>query len=100
MSQEMINLGKAAKYLREEIGLSQRAAAEEIGISFVHLCRIEKEQASPSPEILEKYRVAWGIDVYMLAVCQFGEPGRFPPGMKAVVSSLQRAWTLEISKLI
>jgi transcriptional regulator with XRE-family HTH domain len=96
----MIKLGKAAKHLREKLELSQRAAADELGISFVHLCRIENGKASPSPEILERFRAAWGIDVYMFAVCLFGEPEHFPAALKVPMASLRRAWKLQLSKLI
>lgn len=96
----MIPIGKAVNYLRESLGLSLRRAANELGISFVHLCRIEHGDASPSPEILEKFRARWGIDVYMVAVCLFGDPNRFPPGVRGPMRSLRRAWEKQIAAAI
>lgn len=99
-SAEKVNLGAAAKSLRGRLELSQRAAADELGISFVHLCNIENERASPSPEIIERFRIAWGIDLYMVAVCMFGDPERFAPELRRPMANLRIAWERQIAKLI
>ena len=64
----MINLCDAARELRSRLGLSVRKAAKELRISFVHLSNIENNNVSPSPEIIDRFRQAWGIDLYMFAV--------------------------------
>ncbi len=47
--------------LREAKGMSQGELAEALGISQVHLCRIEKEKASPSAELLFSLADALGV---------------------------------------
>ena len=96
----MIPLGTAAKYLRDRLGLSQRAAAQELGISYVHLNNIENGKASPSPEMLEKFRDAWGIDLYMLAVGMFSDKATLPAPLRKPLSALTKAWSAEIESLI
>src|SRR5687767_1800106 len=96
----MIKLGEAAKYLRGRLGLSQRAAAEELGISYVHLCNIENERVSPSPEMIDRFRATWGIDLYMLAVGLFADIDDIPQPIRKPMKELTRAWTLEVDRLI
>lgn len=96
----MIPLGQAAKYLREELRLSQRAAAEEVGISFVYLNRIETGKACPSPNILERYRKAWGVDLYMLAVGLFTDLDELPGSLRAPMEALTNAWKQQIEATV
>ena len=48
----MIELGATIKHLREAKGLTQRAAAEVLGISDVHMCNLEHNKARPSADLL------------------------------------------------
>ncbi len=96
----MIRLGEAARFIRQEFGLSQRKAAEEIGISFVHLNNIENDKSSPSPEVIEKFRAAWGVDLYMVAAGMFSTDDHVPPKLRAPLAALTVAWRHEIKRLI
>src|ERR1700677_489429 len=95
-----ISLGKAAKSLRGELNLSMRQAALELGISHVHLCNIENEKASPSPEMLEKFHDAWGIDLYMYALAFFPDDRKRPKGVESPMNALKAVWKRHIEKLI
>jgi len=96
----MIQLGEAARYLRTRLGLSQRVAADELGISFVHLNNIENGKASPSPEMLERFHDAWGIDLYMLAAGMFSDDDRVPKSLRAPLAALTKAWQQEVERII
>jgi len=92
----MIRLGAAARALRDELGLSVRAAADELKMSFTHLTSIENGRATPSPEIISRFRSAWNIDLYMYAVCNFSDNEDFPAALRASVMSMKNAWDKQI----
>ncbi len=96
----MINLGEAARHLRERLELSQRAAALELGISHVHLSNIENGKASPTAAMIEKYYEAWSIDLYMFAVANFTTDDRVPITLRPTVEKMRQAWNLEIESRI
>lgn len=93
-------LGKTARYLRESFGLTQRAAAKALGISFVHLCNIENNRSAPSSRLLERYKEIWGIDVYIMAWCLHGDLDRLPPGLRHATSQLAAAWERELKRIV
>lgn len=95
----MIKLGNTARYVREKHQLTQRVAATRLGISNVHLCNIEKNNAYPSPQILEKYRDEFGVDLYVLAWCLFGDVKKLPASVRPYARELAKEWKkqLEIS---
>lgn len=96
----MIRLGEAARHLRERLGLSQRAAANQLGISHVHLSNIESGKSSPTAAIIEKYYEAWDIDLYMFAVANFSQNDRIPHPLRGAVNELRLAWDSEIESRI
>ena len=49
------------KEYRTERDISQREAARHIGVSYVHLCRVEGGKASLSLEMLERVCNYYGI---------------------------------------
>ena len=57
----MIKIGKTARKLREAKGLTQKAAAEALGISQVHLSNIENNKSYPSKELLDRSPRAGGL---------------------------------------
>jgi len=99
-SQMPINLGKAAQELRLKLGLTVRDAAEELGVSYPHLSNIENGKASPSPEMIEKFHEAWGIDLYMYALAYHGEDRPTPKSLKAPVKALAEGWKMHIEALL
>jgi len=97
MSKPM-HLGETARSLRESFGLTQRAAAERLDISFVHLCNIENGKSNPSPDLLLKFREAFGVDLYVYAWCREGNSEEIPAGMRDVTRRLTAEWTKLIER--
>jgi len=95
----MIHLGKTARFLRERKGLSQRAAAEALEITQVHLSNIENNKAVPSPNLLERFRLLWGVDLYVLAWCLYGDVNQLPKGVRKPMLELGKAWKRELGEL-
>lgn len=93
-----MKLGDTARDLRESFGLTQRAAADRLGVSFVHLCNIENDKSRPSPELLGKFRDVFGVDLYIYAWCQRGDLSKLPPGMRDVTKRLTDEWAKIIEK--
>jgi transcriptional regulator with XRE-family HTH domain len=94
----MIRLGKTARHLRETLGLTQRAAAESLGISCVHLCNVENDKAVPSPALLERFRELWNVDLYVLAWCLHGDTNKLPKPLRKPMAELARAWQDQIDE--
>jgi len=95
-----IDLGNAARELRAKLKLSLREAASELGISYVHLCNIENGKTSPSPETVEKFHEAWGVDLYMYAVAFHSEERKVPKTLRAPLKTLAKAWKQHIEALL
>lgn len=95
-----ISLGLAAQDLRKRLHLSLREAAVELGVSYVHLCNIENAKASPSPEILEKFHEAWGIDLYMYALAFFPGDRDIPKPLRAPIKALATEWKSQIDRIL
>ncbi len=95
-----IYLGQTARKLRDSLGLTQRAAAEALGISFVHLCNIEKNRAAPSQALIDKYRVLWGVDLYVYAWCSAGDTEKLPKAVRKSATELAKGWQQHVDALI
>jgi transcriptional regulator with XRE-family HTH domain len=95
-----INLGKAAQDLRDRLGLSLRDAALELGVSYPHLCNVENGKASPSPEIIEKFHEAWGIDLYMFALAFHSDDRETPKALRGPVKAMAAGWKQHIELLL
>jgi transcriptional regulator with XRE-family HTH domain len=95
-----ILLGNTARDLRDRLGLTQRAAAEALGISFVHLCNIEKDRAAPSQALIDKYRELWGIDLYVLAWCSKQGSSQLPAPMRKAADALAQGWREHIERMV
>ena len=96
----MISVGNSARSLREQLGLSQKEAAAELGISNVHLCNVENDNANPSPELLAKYRDLWGVDLYVFAWCRIGDVAGLPKQLQKAAKSLSDGWQQQIDRQI
>jgi transcriptional regulator with XRE-family HTH domain len=95
----MIHIGKTARYLRESLGLTQRAAAEQLNISYVHLCNIENSKAMPSPSLLERFRELWNVDLYVLAWCLHGDAEKLPKALRKPMTELAKAWREQLGTI-
>jgi len=92
----MIELGKSARYFRQLTGLTQKEVAQSLGISIVHLSNVENDKATPSNDLLEKYHDNWGVDLYILAWCIFGDSRRLPSAVRVASDNLARVWRSEL----
>jgi transcriptional regulator with XRE-family HTH domain len=66
----MTALGRTARYVRAKLGLTQRAAAEALGISAVHLSNVERGVTPPSASLIERFNALYKVDVWVLAYCE------------------------------
>lgn len=96
----MVDIGEAIKRLRTQLELSQRKAAEEVGISHVHLSNLESGKASPTTSLLDKFFDAWGIDLYMYAVVISGDKSRLPAALASSFDGLLAVWKKDIDLAI
>lgn len=87
-----MKVGDTARELRESFGLTQRAAAERLGVSCVHLCNIEKDKSRPSPELMEKYRAVFGVDLYVYSWCSRPNLDKLPTGMREATERMSTQW--------
>lgn len=88
-------LGKAAKKVRVQSGMTQVKLAQELGISVVHLSNIENDHSMPSPELVNKYRSITGIDLYVLDWCDNGDLESLPKNVREAAARLKEAWSFE-----
>jgi len=95
-----IRLGKASQELRKRLKLSLRDAAAELGISYVHLCNVENDKASLSPDTIERFYDAWGIDLYMYALAFHSDDRNTPKALRAPVKALAKGWKEHIESLL
>src|SRR6516164_11168066 len=96
----MAKIGRTARQLRESLGLTQREAARQLGVSVVHLCNIENEHASPSTELLDRFRDLWGVDLYILAWCQHGDVEKLPPAIRKSARALAESWKKSLGAVV
>jgi transcriptional regulator with XRE-family HTH domain len=97
--QGMMHLGQTARLLRERNGLTQKAAADALGITQVHLSNIENNKSIPSTHLLDRYREIWDVDLYILAWCLFGDPSELPRSVRKPMMELGKAWKRELGDL-
>jgi len=57
----MFHIGTLLKELRTEWGKSLKQISSEIGISFDMLSKIERGERKPTPELLEKLSIIYGV---------------------------------------
>jgi transcriptional regulator with XRE-family HTH domain len=94
-----IQLGDAARELREALGITQRDAAQALDITAVHLCNVEKNNSTPSSALLEKYREVWGIDLYVFAWCRHGNASDLPMAMRKAACALLDGWNARLKSV-
>ena len=62
------NTAERIRNLRMQRGLTQQAAADQLGISFGFLSRMERGLQSCSPEILAKLSIFYGVSIDYLVL--------------------------------
>jgi transcriptional regulator with XRE-family HTH domain len=56
-------VGRAARILRHEAGLSQEEVARRGNVSLTHVTRLENGRSNPTYKILERITVGLGVSV-------------------------------------
>ena len=92
----MNNLGDTARQLREARGLSQKEAADVLGVTAVHLCNIEKNKSAPSRDLVNRMREFFGVDLYMLTWCLYGDVEALPERVRNAARQLSNAWCQQL----
>jgi transcriptional regulator with XRE-family HTH domain len=82
------------------LGLTQRAAAEALGISCVHLCNVEKNRALPSQTLIDRFRELWGVDLYVVAWCSGDNSARLPKALRKAAADLEKVWNQHIERMV
>ncbi|MGL4420857.1 MAG: helix-turn-helix domain-containing protein [Gemmataceae bacterium] len=65
----MTAIGTTVRYVREKRGMTQKAAAEALGVSSVHLSNVERGVTPPSALLISRFAETFGIDCYVLNYC-------------------------------
>jgi transcriptional regulator with XRE-family HTH domain len=96
----MIHIGKTARQLRESLGLTQVEMADKLGITSIYVSKIENDHSFPTRQITERYRKAFGIDLYVMAWCQHGDIEKLPAGIREPAAALAKAWEERFGALV
>jgi transcriptional regulator with XRE-family HTH domain len=91
-----LQLGPTARYVRQSRGLSQRAAAEELGVSYVHLSNVERGRADPSTALVARFSTVFGVDLHVLAWCLFENDLSIPEDLRGPRKVLAEAWKKQL----
>jgi HTH-type transcriptional regulator, competence development regulator len=89
--EEAASFGRVIRRLRRDKGLTQRQAADELGIDFTYLSKLENDRGEPPGEELVR-RMAKLYDAdpeYLLALA-----GKVPPELRSRALEDQRFATL------
>jgi transcriptional regulator with XRE-family HTH domain len=93
----MTPLARTARLVRERRQMTQRAAAEALGVSYVHLCNVERGKATPSAALIERFRAIFCVDLHVLAWCLFEDDAHVPKGIRGLRTQLAQEWEQELS---
>jgi transcriptional regulator with XRE-family HTH domain len=72
--------------------MTQRAAAEALGVSYVHLSNVERGKTEPSTRLVERFKDIFGVDLHVLAWCLFEDEAKLPEPLRVHRRQLARAW--------
>lgn len=86
----MTAIGTTVRYVREKLGMTQKAAAVALGVSAVHLSNVERGVTQPSALLISRFAEVYGIDCYVFNYCT-GERDDLPEGVKQARRKLAEA---------
>lgn len=93
----MTPLARTARFVREQRQMTQRAVAEALGFSYVHVSNVERGRAVPSAALVERYREVFGVDLHVLSWCLFADDDKLPASIRGPRKKLAKAWRAELS---
>lgn len=96
----MNSLGSTARSVRECLGLTQKAAAEALGVSSVHLSNVERGVTLPSASLISRFTEVYGVDVYVLRYCTAPEADDVPEGVKQARRQLAEALRRQLGESV
>lgn len=94
----MNNIGDTVRLVRKSFGLKQNEAAKQLNISVVHLCNIENNKAKPSPELQDRFREQFKVDLYILTWCLNRDESRLPTGVRDAAQQLADMWLADLKR--
>ena len=89
----MSEIGQTARFVRQHLGLTQRAAAAALSISPVHLSNVERGVTPPSALLISRFAEVFGIDCYVLNYCTGDDddsPERVKQARRKLAEALRR----------
>jgi transcriptional regulator with XRE-family HTH domain len=96
----MTSLGSTAKFVRETLGMTQRAAAEALGVSAVHLSNVERDVTPPSASLIARFTEVFGVDVYVLHYCTDDDTEDVPEGVNQARRKLAEALRRQLGSAV
>lgn len=93
----MTPLARTARFVRDQRHMTQRAVAEALGVSFVHVSNVERGRAVPSAALIERYREVFGVDLHVLSWCLFEDDDQIPASIRGHREKLAKAWRAELN---
>ncbi len=84
-------IGITVRCVRETLGMTQKAAAEALGVSSVHLSNVERGVTPPSASLMSRFAAVYGIDVYVLNYCTGDDHDDAPEGVNLARRKLAEA---------
>ena len=78
--------------------MTQKAAAESLGISAVHLSNVERGVTPPSASLISRFTEVYGVDVYVLSYCTEG--GDAPEGVRQARRKLAEALQRQLGETV
>lgn len=87
----MSAIGSTVRDVRLKIGMTQKAAAEALGVSSVHLSNVERGVTPPSASLMARLTEVYGVDVYVLCYCTSDDDDEAPEGVNIARRKLAEA---------
>ena len=84
-------IGSTVRYVREKLGMTQKAAASALGVSSVHLSNVERGVTPPSASLMSRLTEVYGVDVYVLCYCTGDDDDDVPEGVNLARRKLAEA---------
>ena len=93
-------IGVIAKHLRKRLGLDLCETSRLLGVATGHLIDMERGTCQIPGEIIDRYREAFGVDLYCYAAVHCRAHEDMPYPAMASAKTLCEAWEEEIESAI
>lgn len=97
----MISVGKTVRHLRQSLCMTQQQMADALGVTNVHLSHIENSKSFPSQDLMNRFREAFEVDLYILAWCSDEENVKqIPQALRKHATALSEAWRERLETIL